>query len=100
MAVGFVVAGGGWECDSLQFLAIWMPRNVVIPMFGFIRNLLRFLGMWNDNVWFIPRNLKWIIYFSHSIFRFKCELLSPFALGALVNNPFKESCMGKEKKNN
>ena len=45
MAVGFVVAGGGWECDSLQFLAIWMPRNVVIPMFGFIRNLLRFLGM-------------------------------------------------------
>ena len=24
--------------------------------------------MWNDNVWFIPRNLKWIIYFSHSYY--------------------------------
>ena len=40
-----------------------MPRNIVIPMFGFIRKLLRFLGMWDDNVWFIPKNLKWIIYF-------------------------------------
>ena len=30
-----------------------MLRNVAIPMFGFIENLLRFLGMWDDNgsVW-------------------------------------------------
>jgi len=26
-------------------LGIWMPRNIAIPMFGFIGNLLRFLGM-------------------------------------------------------
>ena len=42
-------------------------RNVTIPMFGFIRNLLRFLGMWDNNIWFISRNLKWINYFSYSI---------------------------------
>ena len=40
-----------------------MPRNAVIFVFGFIENLLRFLGMCNDNVWFISKNLKWIIYF-------------------------------------
>ena len=51
--------------------------NVVILMFGFIDNLLRFLGMRDDNVWFIPRNFKWIIYFSYSILKFECELPSP-----------------------
>ena len=40
-----------------------MPRNAFIFVFGFIENLLRFLGMCNDNVWFISKNLKWIIYF-------------------------------------
>ena len=43
---------------EMWFIAIWMPRNVTIPMFGFIGNILRFSGMWNDNVWFIPKNLK------------------------------------------
>ena len=61
---------------EMWFLAIWMPRNLAIPMFGFNENLLRFLGMWDVNVWFIPRNLKWIIYFSHSILRFECKLPS------------------------
>ena len=55
---------------GMWFLTIWMPRNVAILIFGFIGNLLRFLEMWDDNVWFIPKNLKWIIYFSHSILRF------------------------------
>ena len=55
---------------GMWFLTIWMPRNVAIPIFGFIGNLLRFLEMWDDNVWFIPKNLKWIIYFSHFILRF------------------------------
>ena len=64
-----------------------IPRNVAIPMFGFIRNLLRFLGMWDDNVWFIHRNLKWIIYFFHSILIFECELPSPFKkIFLLINN--------------
>ena len=54
-----------------------MSRNVAIPMFGFFGNLLRFLGMWDDSVWFILKNLKWIIYFSHSIFKFECEQSSP-----------------------
>ena len=49
------------------FLIIWMFKNVVIHMFGFIRNILRYLRTWDDNVWFILRNLKWIIYFFHSI---------------------------------
>ena len=62
-----------------------IPRNVAIPMFGFIRNLLRFLGMWDDNVWFIHRNLKWIIYFSHSILRFECELPSPLKKNFALN---------------
>ena len=62
---------------EMWFLAIWMFKNVTIPMFGFIWNLLRFLGMWNDNIWFIPRNLKRIIYCSHSILRFECELPNP-----------------------
>ena len=61
---------------GMWFLTIWMPRNVAIPIFGFIGNLLRFLEMWDDNVWFIPKNLKWIIYFSHSILIFECELPS------------------------
>ena len=43
---------------EMWFLIIWMPKNVVVPMFGFIRNLLRFIGMWEDNIWFIHRNLK------------------------------------------
>ena len=30
---------------GMWFLVIWMSRNVVILMFGFIGNLLRFLGM-------------------------------------------------------
>ena len=61
----------------MWFLAIWMPKNVAIPIFGFIGNLLRFLEMWDDNVWFIPKNLKLINYFSHSILKFECELPSP-----------------------
>ena len=44
-------------------LPIWMPKNVIIPMFGLIENLIRFLQMWDYNIWFIPRNLKWILYF-------------------------------------
>ena len=63
---------------GMWFLAIWMLKNVAILMFGFIGNLLRFLWMWDANVWFIPRNLKWIIYFSHSILRFECVLPNPF----------------------
>ena len=42
----------------MWFFMIWMPRNVAVSMFGFIRNLLRFIGIWEDNVWFIYRNLK------------------------------------------
>ena len=61
----------------MWFLAIWMPKNIAIPMFGFIENILRFLEMRDDNVWFIPKNLKWIIYFSHFILRFECKLPSP-----------------------
>ena len=30
-------------------LAIWMPRNVTISMFGLIGNLIRFQGMWDYN---------------------------------------------------
>ena len=59
-----------------RFLTIWMPKNVIILLFSFIGNFLRFLGMCDDNVWFIFRNLKWINYFSHSILRFECELSS------------------------
>ena len=62
---------------GMWFLTIWMPRNVAISMFDFIKNLLRFLRIWDDNAWFNSRNLKWIIYFSHSILRFECELSSP-----------------------
>ena len=54
-----------------------MPWNVIIPMFGFIENLIKFLGMWDDNVWFISKNLKWIIYSFYSILSFECELPSP-----------------------
>ena len=54
-----------------------MPWNVTIPMFGFIENLIKFLGMWDDNVWFIFKNLKWIIYSFYSILSFECELPSP-----------------------
>ena len=35
-----------------------MPRNIAIPMFGFIENILKFLEMRDDNVWFILRDLK------------------------------------------
>ena len=62
---------------GMWLFAIWMPRNVAIPMFDFIGNLLWFLGMWDDNVWLIPKNFKWVIYFSHSIPFFECELPSP-----------------------
>ena len=48
-------------------------------------NLLRFLGMWDDNIWFIPMNLKWIIYFFHSILRFECELPSPLKKNIPLN---------------
>ena len=51
-------------------LIIWILKNVTISMFGLIENLIRFLGMWSYNFWFIPKNPNWIIYFSHSIFRF------------------------------
>ena len=61
----------------MWFLAIWMPKNVAIPLFGFIGNILIFLEMWDDNVWFILRNFEWIIYFSHSILRFECKLPNP-----------------------
>ena len=54
-----------------------MPWNVTIPMFGFIENLIKFIGMWDDNVWFISKNLKWIIYSFYSILSFECELPSP-----------------------
>ena len=44
---------------EMWFLAIWMFRNVIIPMFGFIGNLIRFLEMWDNNIWFISKNFKW-----------------------------------------
>ena len=47
---------------GMWFFTIWMPRNIAIPMFGFIENLLRFLEMWDDNIWFIPRNLELFIF--------------------------------------
>ena len=62
---------------EMWFFAIWMPRNLIIPIFGFNENLLRFLGKWDDNVWFISKNLKWIIYFSYSILKFECKLPNP-----------------------
>ena len=45
---------GSLKCDSLRFLAIWIPRNVTI--LGFIRNLLRFLGINQTLPFQIPRN--------------------------------------------
>ena len=60
-----------------------MPRNIVIPMFGFSENILKFLEMRDDNVWFILRDLKLIIYFSHSILRFECKLPSPLKKNSL-----------------
>ena len=75
------VAFGTGESTLLltsRFLTIWMPKNVTILLFSFIGNFFRFLGMCDDNVWFIFRNLKWINYFSYSILRFECELPSLF----------------------
>ena len=48
-----------WHLDytsiflKMWFVKIWMRRNVTISIFDFNRSILRFIGMWDDNVWFI-----------------------------------------------
>ena len=72
-----------WHLDytsiflKMWFVKIWMRRNVTISIFDFNRSILRFIGMWDNNVWFIFWNLKWIIYFFHFIIKFECKLASP-----------------------